>query len=170
MKAYGRAERKGLTNARRGARSRLLVSLVSVVVFLSVAHAARGSKRIPPPTLKDLRGVWIGGTVGNELEFVRLQLDATGKGILAVSYLPDSPVRAYFVTSVDLEKLEMKCHLSPADSSSEPIFLQGRFYYSHMDLELGGVTVKWKRQLYLRNEETFMKRLKQLGDRVREIP
>ena len=143
---------------------------LAVVVLLSANPRALATKSMVPPTLQNLSGVWIGGTVGNELEFLRLELDTVGKGVLTVSYVPDSPVRAYYVRSVNLDKFAMKCELVPADSDSEPVFLRGRFSYSQMDLEIGGLSVKWKRQVYLRSQDTFMKRLKQLEDRSKSLP
>jgi len=141
-----------------------------LLIVVTTAHSSSATTKMSPPKAQDVAGVWIGGTVGSELEFLRLELDAEGKGVLTLSELPDTPVMAYQVQATRLKEFEVSFDLTPVDSRSEPISLRGKFLYSRMLLTLSGVTLTWKRDIYLRNQEGFMKRLRAAENRAKEIP
>jgi hypothetical protein len=145
-----------------------LLTAAFALLLITVAAPA-STKARQRPKLEHLSGVWIGGSAGSELEFARLQLDARGTGILTVSYLPDAPVRAYRVLRSRLDGFKVFFELSPG-SDSEPIYLRGEFHFGYMNLQMGGVDRKWKREMYLRNEETFMKRLREVEQKAKEAP
>ena len=104
------------------------------------------------------------------MEFLRLELDADGKGVLTLSELPGAPVMAYRVLATRLKDLEVSFDLAPVESRSEPIVLRGKFVHSRMHLNLSGITLNWHRDIYLRNQEEFMKRLRAVEERAKEIP
>src|SRR2546426_9092463 len=66
-------------------------------VVLSVAVTVLATRHAQPPRASEVAGVYSG--YGDQVEFLRLELDSEGAGYLSVSYLPDSPARLYRVES-----------------------------------------------------------------------
>lgn len=116
--------------------------------------------RVSPPTVHDVGKTWLGYT-GDELAFFRLELLTNGTGWCASVHLPDTVlyeygVNAYRVTRWSLNDFQITFDLEPTSTNSEPIYLKGRTSGHTMDLEVGGTTPNWSRDLVLRPEENFM--------------
>lgn len=100
-----------------------LVSAVAVTVTAFCGSEAV-AKKIPPPSLAGLAGVWLGGSDGG-WEYFRLELRENGTGNLAVQYLPNDPAVAYSITSISLSGYTVTFSVKPIDADAEPIFLRG---------------------------------------------
>ena len=88
-----------------------LVQTVSIAIFfaLLIVPGAKSTK-VFPPSIEDLSGNWLGQSDNGE--FVRLQLDRTGRGMLALNYYPKQPVWRYNVVVTKSEKNPLGYDLS----------------------------------------------------------
>jgi len=145
---------------RRGVR---LLTVASLAAMLGDAGA---TSYVRKPTMEDLGRVWIGTVPKGILEFFRLELNKEGAGLLTVQYLPQEPAVAYRVSRTSLSGYDVSFALEPLEKGAEPIYLRGQATPGDLDLEVGGVTGKWKRPVFLEDEATFMARLKAVTDRA----
>jgi hypothetical protein len=142
-----------------------LLSLIAVVVIASYGGEA-AAKKIPPPTLSDLVGVWLGG---GDLEYFRLELREDGTGSLAVQYLPREPAVAYAVTSTKLSGYKVAFSVTPIDADAESIFLRGEGTSRSLSLQVGGTNGYWDRSLLLERDAIVKARIHAVEDRASKI-
>jgi hypothetical protein len=111
-----------------------------------------------PPETKRFVGIWQGFS-DNQLEFARLELKQNGTGLLAVSFLPDSPPDKYIVTKWSV-KDQLELSLKPAEPSAEPITIQNvKLGMDVLQFVLRPVHgADWTCRLKLFNEKTFQAR------------
>ena len=114
--AYGRRS-ADKNKARNGMRGRNVLMVVLTLVLVSAGAAA--SKRVRVPTTKDLATVWVGASPMS-VEYLRLELTESGKGILTVQYLPEHPARAYRVTRTTLTKYRVVFEVQPVEPDAAP--------------------------------------------------
>lgn len=142
-----------------------ILSMIAVVVTASHGGEA-ATKKIPPPTLSQLTGVWLGG---GDLEYFRLEIREGGTGTLVVQYLPREPAVAYAVTSTSLSGYEIAFSVSPIDTDAEPIFLRGKGTSRSLSLQVGGTDGNWDRSLLLERDETVKRRIHAVEDRASKL-
>jgi hypothetical protein len=142
-----------------------LLSMIAVVVMASYGGEV-AAKKIPPPTLSDLVGVWLGG---GGLEYFRLELRGDGTGSLAVQYLPREPAVAYAVTSTSLSGYKVAFSVVPIDTDAEPIFLRGEGTSRSLSLQVGGTDGNWDRSLLLERAVAVKERIHAVEDRASRI-
>ena len=118
---------------------------------------------IPPPTAADVAGSWTG--FAGASEFLRLELDISGSGYLAIKYLPDAPPRLYRVERWRLADYRIHAQIRPIDSDAEPISFRG-LTYSWTALEGEVVGRQWSRRFTLYSEREWTKRSVPLRDRI----
>ncbi len=111
-------------------RRRNVVVVILAMVLLSAGAAA--SKRVRVPTMNDLATVWVGASPMS-VEYLRLELTESGKGILTVQYLPEHPARAYRVTRTTLTKYRVVFEVQPAEPDAAPIYLRGDAIPGHLE-------------------------------------
>jgi hypothetical protein len=145
-------------------RQGLISGLVLILCSGSIVSAV--SKRVPPVKLEQLACVWVGGELGDSLQYYRLELRTDGTGLLTVQQLPDSPTWAYRVTQTSLKQYTISFALAPVDLEAEPIFLRGTALPGRLRLEVGGTTLDWKRKIELEPLDHLMARLKAVTDRA----
>jgi hypothetical protein len=92
-------------------------------------------------------------------EFARLELKEDGTGLLAMSFLPNSPAQAYRVKSWSQRGFQIDVVLEPVDAEAEPIHLTNVGGGGEsLELEVHGRT--WELKMTLFNEAARQKRLK----------
>src|SRR5207247_72921 len=104
-------------------------------------------------------GVWHGFSE-SQLEFARLELYENGTGLLAISFLPDSPPDKYFVTQWSLKDFRLALVTEAAEPKAEAVSLEN----ITLGLESLRLTLRplhggdWSRKMTLLNETAFHKR------------
>jgi hypothetical protein len=143
-----------------GARLVLIAALVLGGLML-----LEGAARKPrPPQASAVAGAWMGYAEG-EVEFLRLELDRSGKGYLAVSYSSENPPRVYGVEKWRVDELKVDVDVYPKETDAEPIALQKLDYRgASLTGELSGRG--WSRTVTLFNEQSFLARNQALKDRI----
>lgn len=122
-----------------------------------------------PPDRQAFIGAWQGFSESH-LEFARIELNDNGNGMLAVSYLPNSPPENYRILKWSLRKAKVDIEVEPVGPESEPVSLQNVVRgIASIECELRGRG--WSRKLVLFNEAELQRRtdaakqsLKQLQD------
>jgi hypothetical protein len=132
----------------------LLAAITSHVAALTVS---------PPPTAADAAGAWTGFAAASE--FLRLELDISGSGYLAIKYLPDAPPRLYRVERWRIADSRIHLQIRPIDSDAEPISFRG-MTYSWTALEGEIVGRRWSRGFRLYSEREWTSRSVPLHDRI----
>ena len=131
-----------------------LLTMTSGCAMLAPAH-----KRASPPTVDHVAGIWCGYT-SDELSFYRLELNKDGTGWCASVHLPDTCLYKYGTHQYRIQKWELDQRrisfvITPMTASSEPIYLKGRASSHLLQLEVGGASNKWSRNLVMRPEKNF---------------
>jgi hypothetical protein len=147
-------------------QSRGLIPFCAFLLFLSAALLfARTYAR--PPAREAFLGAWQGYSESH-LEFARLELDEDGTGLLAVSYLPQSPPVAYRVTNWVQRGFILDMSATSADMDAEAVtFRDVRYGIESISLELRGKG--WNRKMVLLSETRFQKRLTDASDRLKKL-
>ena len=143
---------------------RQLLVIVLLLVIASVPCKARSMA--PPAQLPDLATAWLGGAPRPVVEYFRLELDDSGKGILVVQWLPKNPPRLYEVSIARLEGYDIEFDVRPVDSNAQAIFLRGTATTHALDLEFGDIERNWKRKIYLEREDQVLERIRMVIERA----
>jgi hypothetical protein len=137
-------------------RKFLAVALVGIGTPISLIATTRPK----PPVLPCLAGVWVGGSGPIPLEYLRLDLNADGTGLLTVSYLPTTPARVYKVSATRLHEYTVEIMSNPVEANSEPIKLRGEGTCSQLELIMAGAgKLKWERHMWLERLERVLARI-----------
>jgi len=120
-----------------------------------------------------LTGVWIGFDE-SQLYFFRLELRPDSTGYLANvspagSSLHAYGVQAYRVTYWASDEWRLTINLSPMTTNAEPVYLRGRGGYTALELEIGGTTNRWKRNLILYPESRMKSANLETRDKIGEL-
>ena len=138
------------------------VGLIALVM-LTLGSSA-DAKRPRPLTDADVIGTWRGYSEG-QLEFAVLRLDADGKGVIAVSYLPDDPAELYRIDKWAIRRSLVEASVTPIDVSAEPVTLTPmRLGVSALSFQIRGAT--WTRNLVLFNADAYDARLRAASTRL----
>jgi hypothetical protein len=144
-----------------------LVTIATLVGLLGVPTVASPDKRVPEPQLSDLSRVWVGSTSGGAIgEFLRLELDSEGVGLLVVHWLPSREAQAYRVTATHLKGYAVSFDLQAADTGAETIYLRGQATAYRLELEVGGKNLNWKRPVALDRYTDLIGRLETVNQRA----
>ena len=116
-------------------------------------------KRASSPTVDQVAGIWCGYT-SDELAFYRLELNKDGTGWCASVHLPNTCLYKYGTHQYRIQKWELDQRrisfvLTPDTTSSEPIYIKGVASSSLLQLEVGGASIKWSRDLVMRPEKNY---------------
>jgi len=137
-----------------------------VMLTLAVAITVLARTLAPPPKPLDVVGVWSG--YGDQVEFLRLELDVGGTGYLAVSYLPAYPARLYRVESWRLAERSVEIQVRPIDPDAEPISFR-RIRYTRRALEGQFAGSGWKRRVTLLSEREWRSRAAEAQERITRV-
>ena len=141
--------------------------LLVILAALSLSAEADAKKRARP-TMECLAGVWIGGSPV-QLEFMRINLDSSGKGLLTLQYIPGQAAEAYSLTIESLDGYEIRFNVIPIDEDAEPIYLKGKAFCGDLHLEFGRAGEQgWSRSIILDRYSQFLERLEAVEKRARE--
>ena len=121
---------------------------------------------IPPAQLPDLATAWLGGAARPVVEYFRLELDDSGRGILVVQWLPKNPPRLYEVSISRLKGYDIEFDVRPVESDAQAIFLRGKATILALELELGDIERNWKRKIYLEREDQVLERIRMVTERA----
>jgi hypothetical protein len=142
-------------------RSFIQFAIATALVVISITAFARTIAR--PPTPERVAGIWSG--YGDQIEFLRLELETNGTGFLCVSYLPTAPARLYRVESWRLSGWTVELQTRPIDTDAEAItFRKVRYSWLSLDGELGGSG--WKRRIKLYGEREWQSRAVPAQERI----
>jgi hypothetical protein len=140
--------------------------LCGVGVALAVGMTALAFKPVRPPLRSDVVGVWSGYTTG--LDFLRLELDQDGKGLLCVGWVSGDKPQLYRVEKWDYADWRVNLDIEPIDSGAESVYLTNTVCgYEDLKCEFRGGT--WKRKATLRCEREWNRRSKPLEQRIEEF-
>jgi hypothetical protein len=121
-----------------------------------------------PPKREKFIGVWHGYDQGH-LMFGRLELKDNGTGVLAISFLPDSPPRAYQVKQWLQRRFKLEITLEPAEPEAEPITLEKTALgIDSLEFEVHGEG-GWHRRMTLFSETEFGSRAKAAKERLEKV-
>jgi hypothetical protein len=123
---------------------------------------------LPPPTLETLQGSWLGGDADDSEFYLRLEIDRTGRGILAAQFDASERPAVYEVLSANLTEFAIEFEVWPKDGA-EPIYLRGTTYGSSMKLEAGNTEHRWRRKAILEPEHAVLSRIEAVTRRVHEV-
>ena len=140
------------------------VFVITLILFCSSAIA---TTVVPPATLGDLQGAWLGGSEANS-EYFRLEIDPNGKGVLTVQSASAEHAEAYEVLATQLAKYTVKFELRPI-SGAEPMYFRGTADAAGMELEAGNVEHRWHRKVVLEREREVLSRIEAVTKRAREV-
>jgi hypothetical protein len=143
--------------------------LVVVLLLVGASVPCKARSPIPPAQLPDLATAWLGGAPRPVVEYFRLELDAAGKGILIVQWLPKSPPRLYEVSVARLKGYDVEFDVRPVDSNAQAIYLRGKVTILALDLEVGDIDRNWKRKIYLEREDEVLERIRMVTERARLV-
>jgi hypothetical protein len=146
---------------------RKFIPLFFAVLALAVIFGTNSDARsvIPPvKSIAELAGCWLGET--DSTEYVRIELNNSGVGRLAIQWLPSAKGKLYEIQETHLKEYKITFVLRPL-SDSEPIQLVGSAVASGMNLTLSGDR-GWKRTLNMRREEYVLGRIKSVTDAFAE--
>lgn len=138
----------------------------AIAVALSCSHAIALTV-LPPPAVTDLQGPWLGGSEENREEYLRLEVDRGGKGIVTFQYAPEDRPAVYDVLSAQLSGYNIEFELQPI-GGAEPIYLRGTTYGSSMQMEIGNAGHRWHRKVLLEREDDVLSRIKAVTERALE--
>jgi hypothetical protein len=102
--------------------------------------------------------VWVGGATADTVEFLRLELDLNGRGLLSIQYLPDQPAAAYQVKS-SLEGYALHLDLVPLGGDVERIEVGGKASPSMLRLTVKARSSAWTRQVELQRYDELLRRI-----------
>jgi hypothetical protein len=125
-----------------------------------------GSKRIREPSREDLATVWVGGDP-ESLEYLRLELDAKGRGLLTIQYVPDARAVAYEVIATSLDRYDIVLELKPVDDTRHLIEVAGKAIPGLLRLEVKGRDPNWSRRTMLQPYEDLLERISAVTERAR---
>ena len=133
-----------------------IILALTTIVSLPILGDADAAKKATPPTAKELVGVWIGFDQ-DELTFTRLDLGADSTGYCARVYPSDTilhhySVKVYRVNKWSISDWNITIDLTPISSNAESVYFKGRAGTASLNLKIGGVKTKWKRELLLSPE------------------
>ena len=148
-----------------GRRRALAVLGCSLLAVGLTAADLAASKRVRKPTREDLATVWIGGG-GESTEFLRLDLDGTGAGVLTMQYLPDGPATAYRVRSTVLADYAIRLDVETVDQQSQRIEVTGEAVPGLLRLSLRGRSPDWSRRIELQRYDELLRRIKVVTDKA----
>ena len=140
--------------------------LFLAVSFIVAAGIVEAVSEMKPPEIAHAEGQWVGGSSGSDMEFLLLELDEAGEGILVFSELPGGPIHSYRAAA-RLDEFQISFDLESIDSQSVPIQLSGEFTYIKMDLILSGEN--WSREVTLRSKGNLKRRLEEVEHRAKEL-
>lgn len=142
----------------------ILLSGVGAILALAVTVLA--SRTVPPPSRAEVVGAWTGYT--DHLDFLRLELDGDGKGLLCVGGVSGEKPELYRVENWDYADWHLGLTIKPIDSGAEPVYLTNTVCgYEDLRCEFGGG--EWKRKATLVCEREWNRRSKPLVQRVEEF-
>ena len=121
----------------------------AALVCCAIAGGASADKAVRPATLAELATVWVGCEAQGRLEYLRLELDREGHGLVTMQWLPGEPADAYRIVSTRLDRYDVEFTLQPVDRDAEPMSLSGRAIGVRLDLEAVGSQSDWKRKFVL---------------------
>ncbi len=146
-------------------RARLLLAcgLFALVAVIGAQRSggATADKKAPPPTAKDLVGVWIGFD-SDQLTFTRLDLRANSTGFCARvspadTILHDQGVSVYRITKWTLNAWNIEIQMSPISNATAVGYFKGRVGLSLLSLTVGSPqNGGWKEKLSLHPEPRIM--------------
>ncbi len=135
-------------------------------ITLVVAITVFASKPVQPPSRSEVIGVWSGYT--DHLDFLRLELDEDGKGVLCVGWVPGDKPQLYRVSAWNYSDWRLLLDIRPIDAGAEPVYLTNTVCgYEDLRSDFGGGT--WKRKATLRCEREWNRRSKPLEQRIEEF-
>lgn len=143
--------------------------LMFLAIFFVSSVNCFGLSKVPEPKLSDLATSWLGGSPQSTLEYFRLELDESGRGILVVQYLPGYPASLYEVSSTKLNGYKISFEVQAMDSGAEPIFLRGEALPFQLNLEVGGVERTWKKKIILEKEARVLERIQVVTERAVKV-
>ncbi|MGZ4973443.1 MAG: hypothetical protein ACXWKG_05155 [Limisphaerales bacterium] len=133
----------------------ILLGTVAVVLARTIARS---------PSPSDVAGVYCG--YGDQIEFLRLELDTNGAGYLCVSYLPDVPAELYRVDNWHLAGWNVMLETHPLDKDAKSVT------FGKLDVEMFALKGQfgggngWKRKIELFNQRKWESRAKPVQDRI----
>ena len=143
--------------------NRSLLRLALAVTITGIAVTVIAKSIVPKPTAAQIAGVYSG--YGSYTEFLRLELDADGTGLLCVNTLPEYPAKLYRVEGWRVSDWTVHLKTRPIDSGAETItFHKVTYSYRSLDGEFGGS--RWKRAFKLYNERRWQSRALQVQERI----
>lgn len=111
---------------------KVTVAVLWAFGFVILAHA---STRIPPSTMPELSGAWVGWA--DTMHYFRLELKADGTGLCALYLRSNSKSRLFEVTKWTLKDYDIEITLKPIDSDAWPVTMKGTAISSALRLQLG---------------------------------
>ena len=134
-------------------------------LFYSGAHA---TTILPPRAVIDLQGQWLGGSEENREEFLRLDVDRSGKGLLIVRYDPEERPAAYKVLSTQVSEYSVEFRLQPVNGG-ELIYLRGTSYGTGLQMQIGNTEHQWHHKVLLEPEREVLSRIRAVTERAAEF-
>lgn len=137
--------------------------LAAAIVVLGVVVTVFAKITPRPPTTAEVAGVYSG--YGDQTEFLRLELDADGTGLLCVSYVSDYPAQLYRIESWRLSDWMVELQARAIDPDAESItFHKVRYSGVALDGEFRGSG--WKRAIKLYSERQWQSRAVPTQERI----
>ena len=142
----------------------------ATLILMVLATSAAARTVMPPPTLRCLSTVFVGGNPAATLEYFRLEIRPNGTGLITAQYLPEQRVVAYKITKTIIKGYKVAFELVPIDRDAEPIYVRGDAVCSRLDLTVGGAPkLEWKRSIVLEPLATVMARINAVNERAAEV-
>ena len=135
---------------------------LGVAALLAITAFAR--KMALPPERSQVVGAWCGYT--DSTEFLRLELDDDGTGLLCVTFIPGLHARLYRIPKWQYSDWHLELSTQPIDSDAEPVVLTNMGCSDQsMEWQFGGVA-GWKRKAVLFSEREWTSRVQPLRERI----
>jgi hypothetical protein len=141
--------------------------LTFTAVLMSIAAGWLYARSpIAPPTPNMLAGAYVGFTEG-DVDFVRIELDASGAGYISIAPLVDKPAQLYRIGKWTIKDLDIRVSsVRPLDESAYPIDFRKITYTGNRSLQVTFGGKNWQRTAHLIDERYFSSRASETNNRI----
>lgn len=146
------------------------LTAILVVLSVLVLETPLGSQPGAPgkdarqPTLADLATVWIGGGIAGE--YARVELEADGRGLMTIQFLPDGKAEAFIITRTNISRYAVTFAVSPVDDATSDLYVRGTAVPTALELVFGGRSPKWQHRVRLLRQGDVDRRRKAVTERA----
>lgn len=143
------------------------VHLIFATALMSIAAGWLYARSpVAPPTPNMVAGAYVGFTEG-DVDFVRIELDASGTGYVSIAPLVDKPAQLYRIEKWTIKDLDIRVSsVRPIDESAYPFDFRKITCTGSRSLQVTFGGKNWQRTAHLIDERYFSSRATETKNRI----